>query len=199
MGQNSNTVADLANWSPPQRLIRTGKGRPIVEKLSPLLSRKVVDLEGNVVQQAASNGIANRSPQDPYGLQTHNEKMLGRPRALKGTPGGILPYAKCPQGISGVGPFLEEYDLWSRRVCETAHNGKDIDTSNPCKCIIALIEARRAANRARSEEAETRINKLVMLQEQTAQANLDASKQMAEAAKAMAAAITSQGKKKDGQ
>ena len=196
MGQN-DTVADLANWAPPQRLIRNGKGRPVVEKLSPLLSRKVVDLEGNVMQQAASNGIANRSPQDPYGLQTHAEKMLGRPRMRKGTPGGILPYSKCPQGIGGVQQFLEEYGLGGRRICETAADGKAISNASPCACIVELIEARQAASLARNNETENRINKLVMLQERTAEANLDATKQLASAAQSLAAAAASSNRKKD--
>jgi hypothetical protein len=191
----NDTVADLANWSPPQRLLKT-KGRPIVEKLSPLLSRKVVDLDGNVVQQAASNGIANRSPQDPYGQQTHAEKLYGRPRAIKGTPGGILPYSKCPIAI-GAGHFLTEYEIPHGAPCALAHNGREISNADPCEHIVALIKARQDAAKARNEETENRINKLVKLQERTAEANLDATKQLAAAAASLAAA--SQGRSKGGQ
>lgn len=195
----SPTIVDLANWNPPQRITRAGRGRNIVEKLSPLPSRKVVDLDGNVIRQAASNGIANRSPTDPYGQQTHAEKLSGNPRNRKGTPGGILPYSKCPQGIGPARYFLDEWDLGGRVPCETAHNGKPISNDDPCACIVELITLRQKRAAEINAANEARINKLAMLQEQTAQANLDASTQMAAAAQALAAAAraNSRGKKDD--
>lgn len=193
-----STVADLANWGPPQRLIKDARGRTIVEKRSPLLSRKVVGLNGDVTQQAAANGIANRDPNDPYGQKTHQEKMLGRPRARKGTPGGILPYSRCPQGISGVREFLAELDISESAPCSTALNGKPISNDDPCKCIVEVIARRQARNRAVDAENEERINKLAKLAERTAEANLDASQKMAEAAQALAeVARASQPRKKD--
>jgi hypothetical protein len=181
------TVADLANWAPPQRITRKGN-RTIVEKLNPGLNRKVVDLDGNVVGQSATNGIANRDPHDPYGMKIHAEKMYGNPRNMKGTPGGILPYAKCPQGISGVRQFLDEWDLGGRQTCEIAANGKAIDNSNPCKCIEELMAKRKAAAKERNDADEERINKLAKLAERTAEANLAATSQLADAAKALAEA-----------
>jgi len=198
-----STVADLSNWSPPQRIRRDAKGRAIVEKLSPLLSRKVVDLDGNVVQQPASNGIANRSPQDPYGQQTHHEKMVGRPRMIKGTPGGILPYSRCPQGINGVMPFLADYELDGRPICATAWNGKPISNEDPCACIKELIEKRQAKAHVAHLENEERVNKLAKLQERAAQQNLEAASGMAEATSTLAEVLKTlkgdgKGKRGDG-
>jgi hypothetical protein len=190
------TVVDLAKWNPPQRVIRKGK-RTVVEKLNPCLNRKVVDMDGNVMGQSASNGIANRDPHDPYGMQIHAEKMLGNPRSTKGTPGGVLPYSKCPQGISGVRQFLDVWELGGRPVCETAHNGKPISNSDACACIEELIAKRQAASRERALVEEERMNKTLLLQERAAAANLEAgvanaaaAKDMAEAARALAAAAS---------
>jgi len=192
-----NSVIDLANWAPPQRPIKDAKGRVVLEKISPLLSRKVVDLDGNVVLQPAANGIANRSPQDPYGLQTHHEKLYGRPRMLKGTPGGIIPYAKCPQSL-GVPHVLEDCGIPMAAPCTAAHNGRPISNADACACVVEIIRVRQAAAKARNDEAEERMNKQIKMQERTAEANLDAANQMAEAAKALAAAAAAQGRgKKD--
>lgn len=201
---SNNTVVDLAQWAPPTRLRRVpGKARPIVEKLSPIINRKVVDLQGNVVAQPASNGIANRSPNDPYGMQIHAEKLMSNPRNRKGTPGGILPYSKCPQGVTGAAVFLEELGIERATPCTVAADGKSaIDNEHACKCIEEVIKRRRAIHEPMERETEERINKVVLMQERAAaaqieagNANVQAAKELAEAAKAIAGAAGKKGEK----
>lgn len=197
MASSSNTIIDLANWAPPTRLRKVpGKARPVVEKLCPTINRKVVDLQGNVVPQVAANGMANRSANDPYGMQIHAEKLLGNPRNRKGTPGGILPYSKCPQGVTGAWPHLEELGIARATPCEVAADGKSpISNEHACKCIEAVIALRKEMHNAIEAENEERINRLALMQERAAAASIEAgnanaaaAKELAEAAKAIAAA-----------
>jgi hypothetical protein len=201
---SSNTIIDLAHWAPPSRLRRvSGKARPLVEKLCPLMNRKVVDLQGNVVPQAASNGIANRSPNDPYGMQIHAEKLMGNPRNRKGTPGGILPYSKCPQGVTGAAAHLEDLGIPRSTPCEVAADGKShIDNEHACKCIEAVIAKRKAMHNAVEAENEERINRLALMQERAAAASIEAgnanaaaANKLATAAEALAAALPRKGDK----
>lgn len=184
------TITDLSKWAPPQRRILDDDGNVTIEKLCPVQHLQMVDLAGNVGPLPLSNGIANRDPNDPYAIQLLAEKVAG----------GMVQVAKCPLGVSEsiphlpkavrfkAGPDGKPDEKSSRAMCRQGANGGPISTKNPCECIALLIAARRARHEKLEAVKEERINRLAKLQERTAQANLDATSQLAEAAKALAAA-----------
>lgn len=195
----AQTVSDLANWAPPQRRRPDGDGGFIVEKLSPIAGLRMVDPQGSDVGGATDdgrrqwglplhNGIANRSPNDPYRTQLLAEK-IGK---------GWVQYGKCPLGVSESLDHLpksiryEADGVRSKAPCQTGTNGGRIHAGNPCPCIPALMVARQAKEAKKDNANEERTNKLAKLTERTAEANLNATTQLAEAAKAMAAAAASQ-------
>lgn len=201
----TQTVTDLSNWAPPQRRRPDGDGGIIVEKLSPIAGLRMVDPQGNDIGGASDDGrrqwglplhtgMANRSPNDPYRTQVLAEKIAG----------GWVQYGKCPLGVSESVEHLPQsirYELDGagkpiptrpRAPCQAGVNGGKIHAANPCACIPALIKARQERHAKKDAANEERTNKLAKLTERTAEANLSATTQLAEAAKAMAAAAASQ-------
>lgn len=202
MATHPQTVTDLANWSPPQRGLSGDDGEIIIEKLSPLPGVMMVDPAGNVVSIPLSNGISNRLATDPYRMQILAEKQA---------KGWVL-VGRCPLSSGEALPHLPKsvrYHLDAngkpdeskpRNPCQPVVNGRKIsgdrhpDRYNPCACIDLLATARKARHAAKSAQNEERTNRLAKLAERTAQANLDATTQLAEAAKAMAAAAAPRSK-----
>jgi len=202
MATHPQTVTDLANWAPPQRGVQGDDGELLIEKLSPLPGVMAVDTIGTVTAIPLSNGISNRLTTDPYRMQILAEKQA---------KGWVL-VGRCPLSSGEALPHLPKsvrYHLDAngkpdeskpRSPCQTGINGGKIngdrrpDRYNPCKCIDLLVAARKERHEKKTAQNEERTNRIAKLAERTAQANLDATTQLAEAAKAMAAAATPRGK-----
>ena len=56
MATNSQPIADLSKWVPPQRR-RIVDGDIVVEKLSPLPGPKMLDPDGNVIDRLPLAGL----------------------------------------------------------------------------------------------------------------------------------------------
>jgi len=190
---NAQPIANLATWSPPQRRRDDGDGGVIIEKLPPQPSLLMVDLAGNECAVPLSNGIANRSPDDPYRRQKLQEKQAD----------GWVRVDQCPLGVNESIPHLPKvvrYEAGAdgkpdedrpKYPCTRGANGGPISLKNPCKCIAALTKVRRERNAVKDAAQEERIGRVAKMQERTAQANQDAAVGLAEAAKALAAVASS--------
>lgn len=198
------TVTDLSNWAPPQRGVQGDDGELLIEKLSPLPGMMAVDPAGNVIPALPlSNGISNRLTTDPYRMQILAEKQA---------KGWVL-VGRCPLSSGEALPHLPKsvrYHLDAngkpdeskpRNPCLAGINGGKINGSNhpdrfnPCVCIGLLEAARKERHNKRQGQNEDRTNRVHKMAEQAAQANLDATRSLAEAAKAFATVATA---RKDG-
>lgn len=206
MSGNDTAIADLSKWAPPQRR-RIVDGDPVIEKLAPCAGPKMLDPSGVVVDRLPlSNGIANRRPNDPYGMTILPEKLAA----------GWVYFGRCPLGVTDsvqhVPAAIRHYpdkdgkpDLGRPRgPCVRAADGGRITDANPCECIVALEQHRKKRQAAKDATAEARINKLAKLAEQTATANLNAAnastaaaEQLAAAAQALAAAAQAPRKERE--
>lgn len=194
----ADPIADLSRWSPPMRR-RLVDGDVVVEKLSPLPTVMMIDLAGNSIGLPVSNGMANRSPTDPYRQLILAEKIAG----------GMVQVGRCPLGVSESTQHLPpavRYQLDDKGKpdpnrpkppCTRSAEGGKITAESPCSCIGALKEHRQAKHKLGEDKREERTNRLAKLQERTATANLDATTQLAAAAQALAAAGQQRGKDRD--
>ena len=185
----ADPIADLSRWSPPMRR-RLVDGDVVVEKLSPLPTAMMIDLAGNKIGMPLSNGIANRSRSDPYRQLVLAEKVAG----------GMVQMDRCPLGVSESTPHLPPAVRYHadgtgkpdpsrpKAPCTKSADGGKITAETPCACIGALVAHRQAKHKLAEDKREERTNRLAKLQERTATANLDATTQLADAARALAAA-----------
>jgi len=156
----NNRVTDLAKWAPPTRTVRRPDSELATEKLSPVLTAKMVDLGGNVIGVPITNGMSNRNRDDEYGRKIVGEKIRGRPRFLKGTPGGMIPFGKCPQVDEELTRFLPR-PLRGRPRCTVSATGLPISDASPCACIEELIRIRQEASRVAAEKLEARLEPMI--------------------------------------
>jgi hypothetical protein len=200
MAINQQPIADLSKWAPPQRR-HVVDGDVVIEKLSPLPGPRMLDPDGNVIEKLPmSNGIANRAMNDPYRVTLLPLKLQE----------GWIHMDRCPLGVNESVPHLPpsvrfqagpdgKLDLKRPKgPCMAGANGAKLTADNPCACIGALEKHRKAKHAKKEAASEERTNKLAKLAERTAQANLDATTQLAAAASALAdAAKGNSGGKRD--
>lgn len=185
----NNRVADLSRWSPPKRIRRTPDG-PVEEKLPPQITAKVVDPAGNVGFLPLTNGVSLRDRRDPYGVTLLAEKIAGRPRMLKGTPGGFVPYGKCPQTIEEVEPFLPR-SIRGRPRCVVAADGHEIGDEHACACVEAIIAERQQKTRIATEAFERKMEpKINQSAREAAAVQTDVIAKLAEVTTQLASAVS---------
>lgn len=154
MATNAAPIVDLGRWQRPMRRIKLPDGTIVIERPPAGRSLKAVNMAGSVVWIRLSNGMANRAPNDAYGLQKEYEKIQK----------GFVPYSRCPQTLIGIIPaHLLPSAILGRPPCTAGRGGLklgsiDEETNQEvcCKCIEELIAIRTAQHSALQEKREAR-------------------------------------------